>query len=228
VLGVTSTAVEVTPTAQDLAGKALDNLASGFIAFNPAAAMRVGILEPLKVQITRARELTNEVRKTLTVGLPAPPAPVLAAGAQAAAPNTAAAPQVEGLGISDAMTLTLTGADFRIDAVTPAKQAVGPTGTVTLWEWDVTPLRSGRRILRLCASVDIATPEGFQPSTRACPFERQIRVRVNALFSIQTFVKGNLTWLGPALITAVVAGFGLLRSLKKRKAKEPAKHSLSP
>jgi hypothetical protein len=170
------------------------------------------------------------VKRAVTAGLPAPPAPGVAApeaaapGATApeAAPRAAVPPQVESIKVSDLMTLILSGGDFDIEAVTSSKQAVGHM--TTLWEWKITPLRSGLKTLTLCVSVDVKTVEGFQPSTDACPFERQIRVRVNPVFSTQQFVKSNLPWLGPALIGAAGGGTWL-QLIKRRKKKPPPKHA---
>jgi hypothetical protein len=59
----------------------------------------------------------------------------------------------------------------------------------------------------------MTTSEGPLPATHTCPFEREIRVRVNPLFSAEQFLRTNLFWLGPSLIAAV-AGSTLWKERK--------------
>jgi hypothetical protein len=191
------------PSDAELVGEVLGTsiVISGFVAFEPVEVMRAGVTRPLEVRISRAADLTAEVRKDLTQLL-----------------SGTGQPEVNPIQTADVMALTLRGPDSHVEPITPEKQGVTTAG-ITVWQWDVTPLRGGsHRLLTLCASMDVKTFEGYEPSTASCPFQREIRVQVNPVFSTQQFIGRNWRRLlstsgGLALVGAMGQG---LRVFRKR------------
>jgi len=49
---------------------------------------------------------------------------------------------------------------------------------ITVWQWDVTPLRGGsHRLLTLCASMDVKPSKGTSPRRQAVPSSERFESR---------------------------------------------------
>jgi hypothetical protein len=185
-----------------------DDLVWGNVALNRSSVMRVGVPRRVMVRILPANRLTDRSWADLTEGFSRSDGP------RQGRPRVSI---VERLDVSEVMILKLQGDDFTIEPQTPERQAVGQAAV--LWLWVVTPRRSGLQALSLCASVEIRTVEGFAPSTRTCPFDSQINVQPNPVFSAEHFWTTNMPWLGGSLMTAIVAiGGSWLRRSRRGKS----------
>jgi hypothetical protein len=159
-------------------------LAAGRILYNPPQEMTVARRERIEVRITQS------MTTSLTEGL-----------------QGSGAPQVEQIPVASFMKVRLLGEGFKITPLSSEEQIV-VGNTFTQWMWDVTPLEAGQKslIIVVTARVKLA---GFSDEQKDLNIiERKISVRVNPVYSIQTFFNENLDWLFPAVLIPLIMGIG--------------------
>jgi hypothetical protein len=103
--------------------------------------------------------------------------------------------------ITDEMEATLTGVDFKIEAVTPQRQAVSRRD-VTRWKWEIEPTQTGvlRLHLTLTGFVEVA---GERRARAIRTFEYTLVVRVTWRDKVASFVEDNWQWLWTAILAPV-------------------------
>jgi hypothetical protein len=114
--------------------------------------------------------------------------------------------------ISNQMEAHLSGAGFRVEPITPERQAVSSSER-TEWRWQIEPTRPGRLSLNLTLSADIRV-EGQTVPRMIQTFERTIEVEVTWPERTKAFVAGNWQWLWTTILIPVVGWF-----LAKRKGR---------
>ncbi len=175
----------------EIINEELKKLSQGQILFNPPNEMRVGIKERIEARL--AKTLSEDLSKGL---------------------RGRGISQIEKINIGPLMNVTLTGDNFEIKTLSHEEQVV-PSEGFTQWNWDVIPNESGLQILTLIATVRIKLPN-YGEEKKDCPiFERQIKVRVNPIYSSKRFLRNYWQWLGSTIIGSGLIGW----FLKKRKAK---------
>jgi hypothetical protein len=127
--------------------------------------------------------------------------------------------------ISDQMEARLTGLGFRIEAITPERQAI-TRGERTRWQWQIEPNKSANLGLHLTLSALIEV-DGV-PATRAVrTFERTIYVDVPLVHRVGDFLTGHLELL-LSFVLVPVAG-GVYRHVRnKRKQGEAGSNQTPP
>ena len=114
--------------------------------------------------------------------------------------------------ITPTMKARLVGEDFTITTSSPEEQLIG-TGSFAEWIWNVTPLDSGEKDLEFHISA-VLNIRGFEKVKDFPVTIRRVRVRVNPIHSVSTFVANNWVSLGGWLVAAVTL---LWRWLKRRR-----------
>jgi hypothetical protein len=126
--------------------------------------------------------------------------------------------------ISDQMEARLTGLGFRIEAITPERQAV-TRGEPTQWQWQIEPNRSARLELHLTLSALIEV-DGV-PATRAVrTFERTIQVEVPLIHRVTDFLVSYDQLLLSFVLIPVVGG--IYRHVRKKKRSAAANEETPP
>jgi hypothetical protein len=122
--------------------------------------------------------------------------------------------------ISDQMEARLTGLGFRIEAITPERQAL-TRGEPTQWQWQIEPNKSATLELHLTLSALIEV-DGV-PATRAVrTFERTIYVEVPLVSRVSDFLAGHLELLMSFVLIPVAGGtFRYVRNQRKRGSQPP-------
>jgi hypothetical protein len=152
-------------------------LSPGYLLFRPPESMTQGRTERVEAGIARqARDL-----------------PQLLSG------MLADEPRADQIRTGPIMTVALRGPAFEIAALSPATQAVTPSAR---WQFDVTPLHAGTRMLTLTASIQVLAP-GPAAEVGGPIFDRTITVQVNRIYAGKRFAAANWQWLA---VTA--AGLG--------------------
>ncbi len=115
--------------------------------------------------------------------------------------------------IAPEMEARLTGQDFKIDAVTPERQAVS-NERGTDWQWDISATKQGNQELHLTLNV-ILTVNGASLPHSLQTFDRRITVRVTWGQRLSGFIGTNWQWLWTVLVVPLAAW--IWQALKKRK-----------
>jgi hypothetical protein len=182
-------AVTATPSTSDLAllvHAEFARLAAGHILYNPPEEMRVGELERVAVRITRG---TTETLLVETV-------------------RGRGEPVVEQLPVSTFKKVRLIGDAFAITSLSSEEQFV-VEDSYTEWMWDVIPLRGGEQKLTILVTARVLL-SGFPAEQRdLSAVERQIRVYVNPVWSIQYFVRENRAVLISAVFIPLITAIGV-------------------
>ncbi len=153
----------------------LDRLPLGKVVFNPPDTMKLGVKERIETRISK------DVNADLISSL-----------------RGRGIPQTEVLKISELMKVRLSGDDFGITPLNEELQIIEATG-FTEWAWDVTPTKSGQKVLYLHVTLRIRMP--FGEETKDHPIlERRIVVLVNPIYSMKCFVQEYWKWIVTALI----------------------------
>ena len=120
--------------------------------------------------------------------------------------------------LSDQMEAKVTGLGFRIEPITPERQAVSHTQE-TKWRWQIEPTKSDTLELNLTLSALIKI-DG-EPSARAIrTFEKTIVVKVPFGQRVVTAMSNNVELL-TSVVLIPVAG-GTWRYVRKRKRGKPS------
>ncbi len=169
------------------AQKAIDNALStyvqqGRLLFNPPDHMRQGRPERVTVAIGQHGGLDDQLRR-------------LAQGSEDA--------PIFDVETTPFMAVELTGSAFTITSLqlgNAAEQLLRPTA---LWQFDVTPERSGTHPLQLRVGMRIPLPDHADERVSLPVLERTVRVQVDPAYSGRRFVRTHWQWLA-----ATVAGLG--------------------
>lgn len=184
------------PELSEIVENELKKLSPGQILFNVPQEMKVGIKERVEVRITKT--ITEDLPKGL---------------------KGRGLPQIEGIMVNTLMGVRLNKDDnFYINALSHEEQIVAGEG-FTQWDWDVTPLESGIQSLLLTVTVRIKIPN-FDEEKKDYPvFERQIKVKVNPIYSIKKFINNYWQWIIGTIISSGVIGLVVKKWRKSRKKK---------
>jgi len=172
------------------------SLRDGTIAFNPPPQMRVG--RTVRVQARISPEALTAAEQQLIEQM-----------------KGDGPPQARPIKITPEMSLTLTGEDFTITALSSDQQSIRLP--FSEWEWNITPTSAGRKELRLTI---LTYPEGI--GERA-PFsageEWTVEVDVTIDYQMRQFVSDNWQWLAAAVVIPALTWAG--RSLFRRRRSKP-------
>jgi hypothetical protein len=175
------------PDPKVLAAGALSGLGGTYVSFDPGRVMRPHTPRLVEARVSRPDGLAAALNRQLT--------------------GSAAVPLKPG----NLLAARLESPDFRIAATTPAQQAVVGTN-LAVWQWTVTPLRRGARVLTLCLSVDLNTPDGPQTSPATCPLRRPVKVTDVPAFLASGVAGHAAPWVvgaGVGVVLAALAGAGV-------------------
>lgn len=170
-------------------------LAAGRILYNPPEEMTEGERERVEVRITQ------NMTASLTEGL-----------------KGSGAPRIEQIPVASFMKVRLTSDSFDITPVSSEEQIVAGD-TYTQWAWDVVPQRSGTHALILVVTARVKLA-GFSDEQRDLDIiERTINVRVNPVYSVQSFISNNRDWLFPTVLVPLIMALGgwVWKNYSKRK-----------
>jgi len=174
-------------------GKKLDEelirLSEGKILFNPPKEMKQYHKERIEVRISK------EFNKDLTKGL-----------------KGRGLPEVEDILVSNEMKVILSGDAFKIEPLSEPIQIISSTEPAQ-WEWDVTPLKSGYRLICLSVSI-LINLDNYGDKKKSLPvLEKEIYIKVNIPGIILEFIKNY--WY--AIIAAIGVLFGIYFGFKQLK-----------
>ena len=106
------------------------------------------------------------------------------------------------------MTVSLRGDDFKVEALGNEEQII-EDNDFTQWDWKVVPLKGGNR--KLWVSITIQVKAENEQARKTLPvLEKEIPVKINPIYSTNTFVSQHWQWL---IASAIIPIVGLL--LKK-------------
>lgn len=116
----------------------------------------------------------------------------------------AGTPRVDRLEVAQLMRVRLVGekGDFSIQEINTQDQYVRP-GHIARWDFGVTPLRSGTRLLRLLASVRIRI-EGMDEVVDLPTYEREVQVAVAPFRTASQFLGKNWQWLSATIAIPLI------------------------
>jgi len=180
-----------------LVDRILKKLDLGNIAFNTPKTMKVGDQETVTLLLS-PEETAKDLAKAL--------------GTDGGAVETA-----ERVRVAPEMEANLRGQGFKIEAVTPARQAVS-TLQRTKWSWTIVPTKKGKQKLDLTLSARINV-EGKDTPFVVQTFARTIVVKVGPLDTIKKLWKDHGEWLWTGILLPV--GAWLWNRRKKKAATEP-------
>jgi hypothetical protein len=118
--------------------------------------------------------------------------------------------------ISTEMEAHLSGTGFKVESITPERQAVSQIEQ-TEWRWQVEPTRTGvlHLQLTLTANLDVA---GRSVPRMIRTFEQRIAVEVAWTERTKAFLAGNWQWLWTAILIPLLAwGYRILQRARSRR-----------
>lgn len=164
----------------------LKKLTSGKVLFDTPHQMKVGVSERVSVRI--AKTITQDFSKGL-------------AHSQEA--------EIENIRISRFMSVSLSGDDFKVEALGNEEQII-EDNDFTQWDWKVVPLKGGNR--KLWVSITIQVEAENEQARKSLPvLEKEILVKINPIYSTSTFVSQHWQWL---IASATIPIVGLLLNKK--------------
>lgn len=117
--------------------------------------------------------------------------------------------------ISNQMEAHLSGTGFRVEPITPERQAVSAAER-TEWRWQIEPTQTGTLHLDLTLSADLQV-DGQSVPRMIQTFERTIEVKVTWPAWTKAFLAGNWQWLWTAILIPVCGW--IYRNRKRRGAR---------
>jgi hypothetical protein len=156
----------------------------GSILWTMPDHMRVGRRERVEIRLGDARVAEAQLREGL---------------------KGRGVPQIDHLAVSCLMRVTLIGdpKDFFLLPLSTMDQYLR-IAEAARWDFDVTPLRAGHRILRVLVVMRF-TADGKEQMRDLPSYEREVRVSVAPLHTAGTFVAKNWQWLTATLAIPFVA-----------------------
>jgi len=184
----TITTIEATPDQQ--IQDQLKALQDGAVQFDPPTKTRVGKPERVTVKIGR-KGIIDILQKFSSA-------------------NTV---QKENIKVGTFMTVSLTGNDFKIIPLNSLEQVL-PDDQIATWQWDVLPLKPGKKKMNLRVTVRLKV--GGSQEMRDYPvFNRDITVDPNWWFSFKQFFCDNWKDLLKGIF-ALSTSLGLLEFLRRK------------
>jgi hypothetical protein len=101
------------------------------------------------------------------------------------------------------MEARLSGLGFKIEAITPERQAVSPRD-ITEWKWEIDPTESGLQKLHLSLSA-IFYDKDREMIRTVRTFDKTIEVEVTLGHRLSDFVSRNWQWLWKAILVPLGA-----------------------
>lgn len=169
---------------QKIIADVIKKLDQGQISYNPPKEMEVGESDTIEVLVIASK--TENISKYPSRGR--------------------GKPVIEPIRVSSVMQADLTGSKFDIKPLFSSKEKLVTEISPTSWQWEVTPKEAGKQRLTLTVTVNIEIP-GYEkkiPPYEYKAFDRDIKVKVNPIYSITEFLKTNWQWV----ITTIIACFG--------------------
>lgn len=167
----------------DLVRKYISELSKGFLIFNPPAIMRVGKSYELQAIIGKSKEIIDTIKKDIGT--------------------------MDEISVGAIMGVRLSSLDFLISNINEEFQYISDIETAS-WKWIVKPLKKGVSKIYLKVSLRIKI-EGYDDEIKDAPlYERAVLVKINPVYTINTFVCENWKW-----IISTVAGSGIIFSVLK-------------
>jgi hypothetical protein len=154
-------------------------MAQAQLAFNAPSAMNIG--DTAQIQLLLSLEESIDELKRAIEG----------AGSREGAQ----------IAVAERMEARLSGANFRITAVTPEEQALTSTGR-TEWRWEVQPTLAGEHPLHLSLSA-VLRVDGASTRRSIRTFDKTIVVQVTLARQAADFVGNNWQWLWAVLVVPV-------------------------
>ncbi len=176
----------------------IEQLPIGKILFNPPTEMEEHKKERIEVRITQ--NINEDLKESL---------------------KGRGVPQIEQIRVSTVMTAKLSGDDFSINSLSDEQQAVFDSGYAQ-WEFDVTPLKAGQKILQLSISASFDMDE-FGEKKKSLPvMEREIFVKVNPGERIKRVDWYKILGAIGGLLGIIIAILRISKYLKDKKDKNLA------
>jgi hypothetical protein len=107
--------------------------------------------------------------------------------------------------VTEQMEARLTGANFRITAVTPEAQAITSNGR-TAWQWEVQPTVAGSHPMHLTLNA-VLRVDGTSVRRTVKTFDKTILVQVTVARQVSDFVGQNWQWLWAVVVAPLVGWF---------------------
>jgi outer membrane protein OmpA-like peptidoglycan-associated protein len=153
----------------------LKELAPGQILFNPPREMKVGQSERVNASIS------GSLIEDLQAGL-----------------EKDGLLEGEKIKLGQAMSLQLSGYNFKVYSLSHARQPSRSDGAQ--WDWEVTPEKSGLHSLLLAATVRIGVNNQAEEEKEYPLYVRAINVKYNPVYSSSRLVKTRWYWIVGALV----------------------------
>lgn len=169
--------------------KEIERLTIGKVTFNPPDTMKCGATERIEARIAKSIE-TDLITTLKGRGIP----------------------QIEKFKISELMKVRLSGDDFTIAPLNEEEQLIAGTG-YTEWAWDVTPQKSGKKVLHLHITLRIRLPFGEEKRDHPV-LDREVIIKVSPFHSSKLFLVTYWKWVITALILPFI-GWTLNTCIKK-------------
>jgi hypothetical protein len=128
--------------------------------------------------------------------------------------------------ISDQMEAKVTGLGFRIEAITPERQAVSHTQE-TRWSWQIEPTKSDTLELNLTLSALIKV-DGESSARAIRTFEKKILVKVPFTQRVATAMNNNIELITTVVLIPVAGGTWRYVRKRKRGTTPPADNDAEP
>ncbi len=167
----------------------IEQLTTGKVTFNPPDTMKCGATERIEARIAKSIE-TDLITTLKGRGIP----------------------QIEKFKISELMKVRLSGDDFTIAPLNEEEQLIVGTG-YTEWAWDVTPQKSGKKVLHLHITLRIRLPFGEEKRDHPV-LDREVIIKVSPFHSSKLFLVTYWKWVITALILPFI-GWTLNTCIKK-------------
>ncbi|MGQ0792844.1 MAG: hypothetical protein ACT4NX_02035 [Deltaproteobacteria bacterium] len=157
----------------------LNRAAAEQVIFNSPQQIAVGSKKKVEVRISNA--LAEDITKAI---------------------RTQRGAEAEGLSVVGPKKVSLAGEGFDIQPRNPVA-----SGNFTQWDFDVTPMEIGERILSLAVTVAVAAPNAAEQERTYKLFDKKINVAEKVEFTIGAFLENYLLWIVSVIIIAAVAGY---------------------
>jgi hypothetical protein len=186
---------EVPSDFNEIIDEEMDQLTIGRIVYNPPSEMTEHVKERIEVRISQ--DLSEDLKEGL---------------------KGRGVPQIDQIHVSTVMTVKLTGYDFDIIPLSDEEQAVFAS-RYTQWEFDVTPLKAGKKILQLLVSASIDMDE-FGEKKKSFPVkEKEIHVKVSPGERIKRIDWYKVLGAIGGLLGIIIAILRISKHIKNKKDK---------
>lgn len=188
--------------------EALDRLAKGLFFHTIPSTLTAGSLVTIKAGVTQ--KLTEALKKELQ-------------GLVTQLPDVHYDPK--GIDIQ----LKADSADFLVKPLLVGVHPPLVNGKPTVWQWEVTPLRQGKRYLNLTSTVKLTVPTLQKPYSHEVAIAKDpVTVKANWLYSVQQFTIRYGLPVVLVLLSLAVSVFGLVSLGKTLRTRRPRQEEQFP